>query len=309
MITRWLLKVFAFTYFIKRCRWIGLSAIIGFSVMAGMPENGFGQHGPVTNYFIDSILSQEELSPHVVWYVAGANVGSRGDTNLFARTYCQRMREIMGSKFFVVHCTDKSSTVGNGLWALWHGQYPIKNPMHDKRIRNSIIRLMADSINRKSQITLISSSYGTVVAAQLALYLVNNRQSLGLGPDPVNLVFGASMLSDKSRLFKDLEKLKNENQIGSIVYEELQYPGDNVSGMCGTTRLHAISEVIRIACPVIGKYRGQPSIFNKDPVTGHTHRKREISADQVNDYFSTPLIKYQLAGPWFKIRALESLSR
>ncbi|MCX6227313.1 MAG: hypothetical protein NTV01_21635 [Bacteroidia bacterium] len=257
----------------------------------------------------DSVRNSEILSPHVVWYIPGANVGSHGDTNLFTRTYCKRMTEIMESKFIVVHSSNKPFGLNNVLWALWHGQYPIKNPMRDKRIRNSIMTLMADSINRKSRITLVSSSYGTVVAAQLALYLVNNRQSLGLGSEPLNLVLGASMLSVNSMLYKELENLKRENRIGCIVYDELQFPGDNVTGMCGRTRLHALTEVCRIAFPVFGTYKGQPSILNKDPITGHVHRKREISADKVNDYISTPLIKYQLAGPWFKIRALESLSR
>ncbi len=296
-------------YFSKKCTMICLSSLVGLYILIGLSVNAYGQDDPGTISFIDSIRRQEALSPHVVWYIAGANVGSHGDTNLFTRTYCKRMTAIMESKFFVVHSSNKPFGLNNVLWALWHAQYPIKNPMRDKRIRNSIAMLMADSINRKSRITLVSSSYGTVVAAQLALYLVDNRQSLGLGSEPLNLVFGASMVSVNSMLYKELENLKRENRIGCIVYDELQFPGDNVTGLCGRTRLHALTEVCRIAFPVFGTYKGQPSILNKDPITGHVHRKREISADKVNDYISTPLIKYQLAGPWFKIRALESLSR
>ena len=286
-----------------------MQSLIIFYLLAGIPVKGYGQSSSWANELSDSLKRQEELQPHVVWYIPGANFGIQGDTNLFTKTYCRQMREIMESKFVLLHCSDKKHSVNNVLWALWHAQYPLRNPAHDSRIRNALKTLASDTLNWKSHISLVSSSYGTVVAAQLALYLVNNRQKLGLGTEPVNVVFGASMLSEKSRLFKELERLKNDNQIGCIVYDELQFPGDNVTGMCGRSRLHAITEVCRIAFPVFGTYKGQPSILNKDPLTGHIHRKREISANQVNDYISIPLIDYELAGPWFKIRAAESISR
>jgi hypothetical protein len=219
------------------------------------------------------------------------------------------MREIMESGFLILHDTKKAGSVNNVFWALWHAQYPLKNPEHDKRIAGSINWLVSCSLSRKSEITLVSSSYGTVVAAQLALYLVKNRERLGLSPEPLNLVFASSMISKESRLFNELEALKSKKLIGAIVYDDLQYPGDNVTGMCGKTRLQAIREVRRIAFPLAGTYKGQPSILNKDPLNGHVHRKRELSTDKVNDYIAKPLVDHELAGPYYRARALNYLSR
>ena len=245
-------------------------------VLPFLPAQGIGQGGP-------------EFSSHEVWYIPGANVGAHGDTNLFTRTYCHKMNEIMGSRFHVVSCKKRPFAVGNVFWALWNGQYPMKNPLHDRRIRNSFEEMVSDTLFRKSEISLVSCSFGTVVAAQLALYLVNNIQEPGLNPVQINLVFGSSMLSKESPLFRSLLRAQSDNRIGLIIYDELQTPGDNVTGMCGTTRLYALSEVCRIAFPFIGKYHGQPSILNDDPVNGHVHRKREVTAGNVMDYI-TPFL-------------------
>jgi len=253
---------------------------------------------------MDSLLRLEEIHRHVVWYVPGANIGARGDTNLFTRTFCHEMRDIMGPKFMSVRCMNNPYSSGNVLWALWKGQYPLKWPGRDRRIRNSFRFLGIDSLVRTSHITLISSSFGSVLAAQLALYMVNNRAQLELGPEPVDLVFGSSMLSKESRLFRQLELMQSRNEIGIIIYDELQYPGDNVTAICGKTRFHAITEVFRIAFPITGTYKGQPSIFNRDPVEGHIHRIRESSTDKVLEYITASLIDHELAGPYFKARTL-----
>jgi hypothetical protein len=218
------------------------------------------------------------------------------------------MRDIMGPKFMSVRCMANPYSSGNVLWALWNGQYPLRRPDHDRRIRNSFGYLGIDSLVRTSHITVISSSFGSVLAAQLALYMVNNRDKLGLGPEPVNLVFGSSMLSKDSPLFRQLETMQARHEIGCILYDELQYPGDNVTGMCGKTRFHAVTEVFRIAFPITGTYKGQPSIFNRDPESGHIHRIRESSADKVTEYIAVSLIDHELAGPYFKARALAYLS-
>jgi len=302
-------KCFTVKCFNKKCNNISLSILIVFCALAGLSGTAFSQPRQAATELIDSLRRLEELNPHLICYLPGANFQSHGDTNLFTRIYCLRMKEIMESQFVPLNCAAKHLAVRNVFWALWHAQYPIRNPEHESRIRSAVKLLSADSLTRKSGITMVSSSYATVVAAQLAVYTVNNRQRFGLGPEPLNLVFGASMLSKKSRLYQELEHLKSENQIGSIIYDELQYPGDNVTGMCGDTRRYALAEVCRIAFPIFGPYKSQPSILNRNPVTGHIHRKREILADNVNDYISTPLVNYELAGPWFKIRALESLSR
>lgn len=290
-------------------RRIAIYLLMTFCTGIGFYQNGNTQDGPLAAFSPDSLFEKEKLNPHLVWYIPGANVGSRGDTNLFTLTYCHRMREIMASKFLVLPGAKHSFSASNVMWALWHAQHPLRNPARDKRIRNCLVMLASDSIHNKSNVTLVSSSFGSVVAAQLALYLINNPQSSIAGPEPINLVFGCSMLSKESQLFRELEKAKMENKIGSIVYDELQYPGDNVTGMCGTTRLHAITEVCRIAFPFIGRYRGQPSILNKDPMTGHIHRKREITADKANDYILTSLVDHSLAGDYFRTRAVKILSR
>ena len=157
-------------------------------------------------------------------------------------------------------------------------------------------------LEENAVMTLVSSSCGTVVSAQLALYMVRKRNSTPDSPLRLNLVFGSSMLSKKSRLYMELEKLSANGVIGSIAYDGFQFPGDHVTGMCGKSRVYAIAEALRMAFP-LGKYSGHASIFNHDPVSGNLHRVGEASPERVRDYVRQTLVTLALAGPEYRIRA------
>ena len=58
---------------------------------------------------------------------------------------------------------------------------------------------------------------------------------------------------------------------------------------------------------VFGKYKGQPSILNNNPNTGHLHLQRAQSEEKAENFLVVTLIDYELAGQEIKVKAIEIL--
>jgi hypothetical protein len=242
------------------------------------------------------------------YYIPGAYYYGKQAPNIFNITLCSYLEGLLGNDFKIIDEPLSQLPLANVGWALLHGQQPVRHPDKNRKVRLAFNRIIIDdTTGQTDQITIISSSFGSVLASQLAIKLARHYESEAFQPE-INLIFGASMVNKDSALFQELIKLQQKGLINYIVYDELQDPGDNVTGMCGKSMLQAFSNAFRMTCVFGGNYLGQPSILNNHPYKGHIHWQRAQSAKKGKDYVQLLLIDKELAGPQVKERALEALS-
>jgi hypothetical protein len=142
------------------------------------------------------------------------------------------MKLILEDDFDFVKGIFKRSAAGNVLWALSNAQKPDPDPA-GKKIFATAFRQITDSVSPETRLTIISSSTGSVVAAQTACYLAEKNRNKEYFTNPFHLVLGASMISPRSDLYKQLIKYQEDGIIGTILHEEVQDDGDNSFGVGG----------------------------------------------------------------------------
>lgn len=253
------------------------------------------------------IPAQDDINDFLFCHFPGAHFFEKCDTNLFTKIFCEDLLEILGDDNVLVLSSNHKSGFLNVAWALWNGQDPKRRAGKDKRIRNAYDQIVHHANINNRHITFTSTSYGSVVAAQTAIHLLRRQDEDGIN-FPVNLVFGHSMLCKKSALFSELENYRLKGRIGLIVYDEVQVPGDNVTGMCGETRIQAFRQALRMVRIFGGTFQGQPSILNCDTIEGHIHRKNELSSGSARHYLSVIIVDKELGGPQTKAKAEKFLA-
>lgn len=246
--------------------------------------------------------------PQVFYFFPGGGYYGRHSPNAFTHTFCSYMEALLENDFVVVTEPISRITAINVAWALWYGQKPLSRPQKNKKTRLAFERIMSEPHPKSGQINIIASSYGTTLAAQMAIAVADHYSNAGLEQPEINLIFGASMISKKSKLFRKLDELRAEGVIGLIVYDELQDHGDNVTGMCGSSRPQGIMNAWNIAFVMGGNYKGQPSILNNHPFEGHIHLQRAQSAEKGKDFVRIILVDYALAGPHIRNNTIKVLT-
>lgn len=266
--------------------------------------------GNETDRSVSGFITENLVENHQVFYFfPGGGYYGRHSPNTFTYTFCCYMEALLENEFVVVTEPISRITAGNVVWALWYGQKPLSQPQKNKKARLAFERIMSEPHPKNGQIIIISSSYGTTLAAQTAIAVADYYRQAGLEPPKINLFFGASMISKKSKLFRKLEELRAEGVIGLIVYDELQDVGDNVTGMCGNSKLGAFLKAFEMAWVFVENYQGQPSILNNHPYHGHIHHQRAQSIDKGKEFVSVILIDYEMSGPKIRERATEVVSQ
>ncbi len=257
---------------------------------------------PVNNQNIKDIMDD-----YKIMFFAGAE--TRDDRyNVFTGSFIRFMKEIFEEKFEVIKGVYYKSSVINVLWALNNAQKPIKNP-EEQRVTGTAFRQIVEAgLSPETQLIITSSSSGSIVAAQTACYLAEkNRNNIYL-KKPFHLVLGASMISQESGLFNQLQKFQREGTIGIILHNEIQDAGDNSVGVGGVSRKEAYSNAFGLMLPWFsGKFYG-PSFLNAHPEKGHIHRKRSKTIQKALDYIDIILIKNRLAGDYYMEKAAELIN-
>lgn len=251
---------------------------------------------------------QHVSTSQVFYFIPGAAYFSNHPPNIFSTTMCSYLCGLLEEDFKVIQEPLSKNSFSNVCWALYYGQYPIRNPERNHKVVVAFNRILSDTLNQPDEITIISSSFGTVLASQLVLQVFRHYQYQPSQPK-VNLILGASMVCRESPLFRELLKLREEGFISLIVYDELQDEGDNVTGMCGKTRVEAFANALKITFVLDRNHRGQPSILHSHPTKGHIHWKRAQSVKKGRDFVRVILIDHELAGPNVRERAREVLSQ
>jgi hypothetical protein len=158
-------------------------------------------------------------------------------------------------------------------------------------------------LSPETQLVITSSSSGSIVAAQTACYLARKNRNNIYFRKPFHLVLGASMLSSRSELYKQLIQYQKEGTIGLILHDEVQDEGDNSAGVGGTSRMEAYRNAFGLMFPIFSRKFKGPSFLNTDPETGHIHRRRSKTVQKAIDYINIILIEHRLAGDYYMEKA------
>jgi hypothetical protein len=243
-----------------------------------------------------------------IWFFAGGE--TRDDKfNIFTGSFIRLMKKILADDFDFIRGVYFKSTARNVFWALNNAQRPVVNSVNKKIFSAALKQITENAYSRETQLILISSSSGSVVAAQTACYLANENANNVICRKPFHLVLGASMISPRSELYQKLLEYQSKGLIGVILHDEMHDEGDNSAGVGGSSRLEAFRNAFGIMFPIISfRFKG-PSFLNADPETGHIHRRRSKSIQKAIDYVHIILVRHRLAGEHHKEKALEELER
>lgn len=237
-----------------------------------------------------------------VWFFAGGE--TRDDRfNIFTGSFIRLMKKIMEDDFEFIKGIYFKSPMMNVIWALNNAQKPIANPENEKIFMAAFIQIINAGLSPETQLVITSSSSGSIVAAQTACYLAQKNRNNIYFRKPFHLVLGASMLSSRSDLFKQLIQYQKEGTIGIILHDEVQDEGDNSAGVGGTSRLEAYRNAFGLMFPFFSRKFKGPSFLNTDPETGHIHRRRSKTVQKAIDYINIILIEHRLAGDYYMEKA------
>jgi len=230
-----------------------------------------------------------------VWFFGGGE--TRDDKfNVFTGSFIRLMKEIMGDDFDYIRGVYFNSNMINVIWTLNNCQRPLKDPFHNKLIRTATAQIFCDGYYPDMQLVLVASSTGSIVAAQVAVYLAEQNKNRLHFSKPIHLGLGSSVISKESELYKTLIDYQKKGSIGTIVFDDLLDKDDNSHGTGGINRWEAYSNAFGLMFPFFsGKFSG-PSFLNTHPEKGHIHRKRSQTVQKALDYIEVLLIKHRLAG-------------
>lgn len=110
--------------------------------------------------------------------------------------------------------------------------YDYSNATPDWRILKASSEILFDLLlnpNQGGQVNISGASGGSIIAAQTTLYMI---REYNIKIDIVSLI--GSPINKNSRLFKALEEERNKGNVGKLVYDLVQLPGDDVTGMAST---------------------------------------------------------------------------
>ena len=227
--------------------------------------------------------------------------------NIFTGSFIRLMKQVLADDFELIKGIYFRSPIMNVIWALNNAQRPILNPENEKITVAAFTQIIEARLSPDTQLIITSSSSGSIVAAQTACYLAQKNKYNVYFKKPFHLVLGASMISPKSELFRQLINYQKEGTIGIILHDEVQDEGDTSAGVGGLSRREAYSNAFGLMFPFLsGKFRG-PSFLNTDPEKGHIHRKRSKTVQKAIDYVRIILIEHNLAGDNYREKAIAVL--
>ena len=227
--------------------------------------------------------------------------------NVFTGSFISLMKMILKDDFDFIRGIYFKLPMMNVIWALNHAQKPVSEPEKEKIIATAFKKITETCHSPEIQLVIISSSSGSVVAAQTACYLAQKNSSNHYLKKHFHLVLGASMISPQSELYKQLIQYQQEGKIGIILNDEMQDDGDTSYGVGGKTRTEAYLNAFRLICPFFSVKIKGPSFLNTNPETGHIHRRRSQTVQKAIDYVNIILVKNCLAGEQYREMAKKIL--
>ncbi len=241
------------------------------------------------------------------WFFAGGETRDN-KFNVFTGSFIRLMKEIMEDKFDFIKGVYFKTNLMNVVWALNHAQKPISDPASNRLIDKALSQLLSNGYTPETQLIIVSSSTGSVVAAQTACYLAEKNRERLLFRKPFHLALGASMVSTESDLFRQLQSYQKKGHLGKLIHDELQDEGDNTTGVGSTSRFRAWRNAVGLMLPCLsGRYKS-PSFLNIHPVKGHLHRRRSQTVRKALDFIDVLLVEKNLAGDFYREKAIRIIA-
>jgi len=227
--------------------------------------------------------------------------------NIFTASFIRLMKKIMEDDFDFIRGIYFKSAMMNVIWALNHAQKPVAEPEKIKIYLTALAQILESGLSNETQLVIISSSSGSVVAAQTACYLAKINRDRTYFSRPFHLVLGSSMISTHSELYKQLKRHQSEGNIGVILQDEMKDEHDTAYGVGGKTKMEAYRNALGLMFPFLSARFKGPSFLNTHPLKGHIHRKRSQTVQKAIDYINIILIKNSLAGEHYREIAQKTL--
>ena len=239
---------------------------------------------------------------YMVWFFAGGE--SRDDKfNVFTGSFIRFMKQILGDDFDLVKGIYFSIPMLNVAWALNNSQSPVADPRKNRITEVAMQQLISDSCFPDTRLVIVSSSSGSVVAAQAACYLAERNSDWLILQKPFDLALGATMISKDSEIYRRLLEYKKKGIIGKLVYDDLQDEGDSSNAIGGTSRRQAWANAFGLIVPFFSRKFSGPSFLNTNPIKGHLHRRRSQTVQKAFDFVGVLLVKHNLAGDHYREKA------
>ena len=239
---------------------------------------------------------------YMVWFFAGGE--SRDDKfNVFTGSFIRFMRKILGKDFELVKGIYFSMPMMNVAWALNNSQLPISEPRKNWITEVAMQQMIHDRFFPDTRLVIVSSSSGSVVAAQVACYLAERNRDWLIFQKPFDLALGATMISKESEIYRNLIEYQKKGIIGKIIYDDLQDECDSSNGIGGTSRRQAWANAFGLMFPYFSRKFSSPSFLNTHPLKGHLHRQRSQTIQKALDFVEVILVKHNLAGDHYQEKA------
>ena len=252
-------------------------------------------------------INSDIIGRHKIFFFAGGETDDN-KFNIFTGSFIRLMRRILEDDFQFIRGVYFKVPMMNVIWALNNAQRPILNPENKKITSAAYNQIISAHLASERQLIIVSSSTGSVVAAQSACFLAEKNIDKTLFIKPFHLVLGASMISPDSDLFKKLLHYQETGIIGTIIHEEIQDEGDTSFGVGGLTRGEAYKNALYLILPFLSKKFKGPSFLNTHPEKGHIHRRRSQTLQKAIDYINIIMIEHGLAGEYYMKRAIRVLN-
>lgn len=243
----------------------------------------------------------------MVWFFAGGETNDN-KFNVFTGSFIRLMKEIMGNDFDFIKGVYFNTSMMNVAWALNHAQKPLTDGGGNSLIYKAFSQLISKGYTPDTQLIIVSSSTGSVVAAQTAYFLADKNREKLFFRKPFHLALGASMVSTDSELFNQLKSFQMKGQIGILIHDELQDTDDSSNGVGSTSRVKAWSNAFGLMFPWLSAKYQRPSFLNIHPEKGHLHRRRSQTVQKALDFIDVLLVKYNLAGDLYREKALQVIA-
>jgi hypothetical protein len=239
---------------------------------------------------------------YMVWFFAGGE--SRDNKfNTFTGSFIKFMKQILEDDFDLVKGIYFSMPMLNVAWALNNSQSPIPNPDKKRIPQVALQQMIHDSFFPDTRLVIVSSSSGSVVAAQVACYIAERNRDWLILRKPFDIALGATMISKESEIFRKLVGYQKKGIIGKIIYDDLQDEGDTSNGVGGTSRRQAWTNAFGLMFPWLSPKFSSPSFLNTHPIKGHLHRRRSQTIEKALDFVEVILVKHNLAGDHYREKA------
>ena len=223
--------------------------------------------------------------------------------NVFTGSFIRFLSLIFEDNFSLIKGIYFKYPMFNVIWALNNAQKPIKKPEKDRIISAAFKQIVPRSKDSETILIILSSSSGSIVAAQTACLLAEENIEKGFFARPFHLAIGTSLISKESDLYLRLMDYQKQGIIGTIIFDELHDAEDSINGTGGRSRKEAYSNAFGLMFPFFSTRFKGPSFLNTDHDKGHYHRRRSQTVKKAIDFIEVIFIRNKLAGDNYYVKA------